>query len=202
MLRNRITRKNKTRQRGASTVEFGIIAMLFFMLFFGIIEFGRFFYLYNTVQEVTRCAARQAVVSWMGKNGDWIDASIGGTSIPSIRQQCLFNHNELVAGWEITEANIRLRALNLGGTLASPADSQTNLANCIADPAGSDCIRYVEASVVQVTCNGNNCQPSCDKNGNNCQPIQYQPMFGLIPLRVGIPNSTVTMPAESLGYTM
>lgn len=31
--------------------------------------------------------------------------------------------------------------------------------------------------------------------------IAYQPMFGLIPLRVGVPSSTVVMPAESLGYT-
>lgn len=42
----------------------------------------------------------------------------------------------------------------------------------------------------------------CDEGTTNCADnrIIFQPMFGLISLRVGIPGSTVTMPAESLGY--
>lgn len=164
----------KARQRGTSSVEFAIIAILFFTIFFSIIEFGRFFYLFNTVQEVTRCAARAAVVKW---TGDW-----GG-----IPQQCLFNQIELVAGWEVGTANVRLRALNLAGNEAYPSNVGENIANCIADPADTNCIRFVQASV-EVCANA------------VCQPIQYQPMFGLIPLQVGIPNSTVRMPAESLGY--
>lgn len=165
-------------------MEFGIIAVLFFMLFFGIVEFGRFFYLYNTVQEVTRCAARQAVVTWKG-NDNW--ASSG------IPQQCLFNNDELVAGWEIHGADVRLRALNLAyGEVANndPTSPSLNISNCVTNPAGTNCIRFVEASLW------------CD-SGDNCDTnrIIYKPMFGLIPLRVGIPNSTVRMPAESLGYS-
>ncbi len=163
-------------------MEFGIIAIVFFTLFLGIIEFGRFFYLYNTVQEVTRCAARAAVVVW---KDNW------SSSIP---QQCLFGQNELVAGWEIQKTNIHFRALNLNYGVANPADIATNFSNCVNSPADVNCIRFVEASIV--------IENSCDANGENCLPVQYQPMFGLIPLRVGIPNSTVTMPAESLGYTM
>ncbi len=168
-------------------MEFGIIAVLFFTLFFGIIEFGRFFYLYNTVQEVTRCAARQAVVTWKGDNGgNWNEGTTG------IRQACLFGQNVLVAGWEIQKANIQLRALNWNYGVANPTNIATNLSNCVGDPADTNCIRFVEASIVV--------DNSCDANGENCQPIQYQPMFGLVPLQVGIPNSTVRMPAESLGY--
>lgn len=193
MLNSRKFSRIRSRQRGASAVEFGIIAVLFFTLFFGIVEFGRFFYLYNTVQEVTRCAARAAAVTWKGDNG----GSWENTSIP---QQCLFGQNELVAGWEIHVANVRLRALNLASLnlayddpdgVANPKDIATNLSQCVGNPADVDCIRFVEASV-----------QSCDNSGENCQPIQYQPMFGLIPLQVGIPNSTVRMPAESLGYQM
>ncbi len=173
------------RQRGAAAVEFGIIAILFFTLFFGILEFGRFFYLYNTVQEITRCAAREAVVKW---KDDW----------GSIPQQCLFGHDELVAGWEIHGANVRLRALNLTGCLnptgteadeAGPHSKGENTSNCTNDPADPNCIRCVEASV-----------RACEDDDEDCQPIRYQPMFGLIPLRVDIPYSTVRMPAESLGY--
>lgn len=189
MLNSQNFSRVRARQRGASAVEFGIIAMLFFTLLFGIIEFGRFFYLYNTVQEVTRCAARQAVVTWKGDNGgDWSGATVIGTTIP-IRQYCLFEQNELVAGWEISTANIQLRALNLNYEETNPADITTNLTNCVTSPANANCIRFVEASV-----------QACNNQG--CQPIQYQPMFGLIPLQVGIPNSTVRMPAESLGYHM
>ena len=186
MLNSRKFPRIKSRQRGATAVEFGIIAVVFFTIFFGIIEFGRFFYLYNTVQEVTRCAARAAAVTWKGNNDDW-----SGTTI---RQQCLFGADELVAGWEIHGVNVRLRALNLAGGVADPDSKEENISSCTVDPAGDDCIRFVEASIVV--------EDSCDDNGENCQPIRYQPMFGLmIPVSgVGIPNSTVRMPAESLGY--
>ena len=181
MLNSRKFSRIRAKQRGAAAVEFGIIAVVFFTIFFGIIEFGRFFYLYNTVQEVTRCAARAAVVTWKDNWG-------------SIPQQCLFGADELVAGWEIHGVNVRLRALNLAGDVADPGSRERNISTCTTDPADKDCIRFVEASIVV--------EDSCDDNGENCQPIRYQPMFGLmIPVSgVGIPNSTVTMPAESLGY--
>lgn len=184
MLYSGVFSRIKARQRGATAVEFGIIATLFFTLFFGIIEFGRFFYLYNTVQEVTRCAARQAAVTW--KDSDRWDY----TKSNSIPQQCLFGHDELVAGWEIRTANVRLRALNLAFGEADPDSVEENISNCVTNQAGPNCIRFVEASL---WCTGS--LPDCDTNS-----IRYKLMFGLIPLRVNIPNSTVRMPAESLGY--
>lgn len=182
-MNSRIILRMKTRQRGASAVEFGIIAVVFFTLLFGIIEFGRFFYLYNTVQEVTRCAARKAVVNWSNQWG-------------SIQQQCLFGQNELVAGWEIGTTNVRFRHLNVcddpstpkdDAVVANPGSATDNIEACSNNT--SNCIRFVEA---RLWCTGTkNC-------ANNI--ITYQPMFGLIPLQVGIPGSTVCMPAESLGY--
>ena len=178
----------KSGQRGATAVEFGIIAVVFFTIFFGIIEFGRFFYLYNTVQEVTRCAARAAAVTWRDSDR-WDD-----TKSDSIQQQCLFGHDVLVAGWEIHADNVLLRALNLDYVKVAdddPSSVGNNISNCSIGPTASNCIRFVEASI-----------QSCDDEGENCQPISYQPMFGLmIPVSgVDIPNSAVRMPAESLGY--
>jgi Flp pilus assembly protein TadG len=49
-------------QRGAAMVEFALIALLFFMVLFGIIEFGRAFFTYNTLVEATRRGARVAAV--------------------------------------------------------------------------------------------------------------------------------------------
>lgn len=49
-------------QRGAALVEFAIIALLFFIILFGIIEFGRAWFTYNTLVEATRRGARVAAV--------------------------------------------------------------------------------------------------------------------------------------------
>src|SRR5512139_2639955 len=57
--------KFSVRQRGASIVEFAFIAMMFFTLLFGIVEFGRLFFNINSVQEITRRAAREQVVRWV-----------------------------------------------------------------------------------------------------------------------------------------
>ena len=171
-------------------MEFGIIAMLFFTLFFGIIEFGRFFYLYNTVQEVTRCAAREAVVNW---SDQW----------DTITRDCVFRKGttapevELVAGWEISNQNVSIRFLDKDFDEPSnndmPKTPDQNIEMCQSDPPLAGCIRYVEASVRCTS--GQNCDMATNR-------IIYKPMFGLIPLRVNIPNSTLTMPAESLGYGM
>ncbi len=174
----------RTRQRGAAAVEFGIIAILFFTLFFGIIEFGRYFYLANTVQEVTRCAAREAVVNYSNAKD-------------SIQRKCIFQENstgivELVAGWEIQNDYVRIRYLNAPNASAeatpNPDSPLGNLGECALNT--TDCIKFVEASV-----------ESCEEDEEeDCAPIQYQPMFGLIPLSIAIPRSTITIPAESLGY--
>lgn len=175
-----------TRQRGAAVVEFGIVAMLFFTVFFGIIEFGRLFYLYNTVQEVTRCAARAATVTW--RDSDSWDY----TKPNSIQKQCLFGQDELAAGWEVHGVSIRLRALNLDYDEVDkndPSSAGENIANCIANQSATNCIRFVEASIW------------CDTEGEYCHNnrVMYQPMFGLTPLSVSIAPATVVMPAEGLG---
>jgi len=49
-------------QRGAAAVEFALVSVAFFTLLFGIIEFGRLLYLWNTTAEATRRGARIAAV--------------------------------------------------------------------------------------------------------------------------------------------
>lgn len=169
MLNSRKFSRIKARQRGASAVEFGLIAVLFFTLFFGIIEFGRLFYLYNTVQEVTRCVARQATVNWTDQ---W----------DNIKQQCLFGGTSLPFGAEITAGNINIEYLTASEVDPTPFPSSAadNMSAC---EIGSDgCIALVRVSIVNAT---------------------YTPMvrwFKFELLSVPIPASTVTMPAESLGY--
>jgi len=55
-------RKNRTGERGATMAEFAIIAVVFFMIIFGIIEFGRLFYTHNALTDAARRGARYAVL--------------------------------------------------------------------------------------------------------------------------------------------
>ena len=50
------------RQSGLVTVEFALIGAFFFLILFSIIEFGRLLFTWNTLDEVTRRAARLAAV--------------------------------------------------------------------------------------------------------------------------------------------
>ena len=49
--------------QGQSLVEMALVCMIFFFLLFGILEFGRALYTYNTIVQNTRAAARWAVVN-------------------------------------------------------------------------------------------------------------------------------------------
>jgi hypothetical protein len=155
-------------QRGAAAVEFALIATVFFTLLLGIFEFGRFMYLWSSSQEVTRRAAREAVVLWVSQAG-------------TAKNRALFGGASLPAGAEITADKITIQYLNAAGNPASPlpSDPEDNMSACLDMDRVASCIRYVEASVT----------------------TQYVPMIGLFAfLAIDLPPSTVTMPAESLGY--
>jgi hypothetical protein len=53
---------NKHKQKGAETVEFAMIALLFFAVLFAIIEFSRALFVWNALSEATRRGARMAVI--------------------------------------------------------------------------------------------------------------------------------------------
>jgi len=55
-------RRNKRRRRGASAVEFAIVAPIFFLLLFGMIEFGRMLMVQQLLTNATREGARFAVL--------------------------------------------------------------------------------------------------------------------------------------------
>ena len=51
------------RHKGQVLAEFALVAPLFFLLLFGIIEAGRFIYYYETLSSATREGARYAIVN-------------------------------------------------------------------------------------------------------------------------------------------
>lgn len=58
-MRNKSFRKN---ERGTSMAEFAVVASFFFMLIFGIIEFGRLLYTHNALTDAARRGARYAII--------------------------------------------------------------------------------------------------------------------------------------------
>ena len=162
-------------QCGVAVVEFSIIAMLLFILLFGILEFGRLFYVFNTVQEVTRRAAREAVVRWA------VDST---SEEDKIKALALFGSTtHLLAGAEITPARINIEYLDVDRVKLTtlPDSPSDNITKCVSKPP-TGCIAYVQVSITGAT---------------------YAPMVSLFPyLRVPIPASTVIMPAESMGYSI
>lgn len=56
------------KQKGVAAVEFAIIATVFLTLLFGIVEFGRVLFTWNSAVEATRFGARTAVVCDIGSD--------------------------------------------------------------------------------------------------------------------------------------
>jgi hypothetical protein len=182
----KISHSTARQQHGVAIVEFAIVASLLFILLFGILEFGRLFYVFNSVQEVTRRAAREAVVRWIDQQS-------------VIKNLALFGRSTLPAGGEITPDRINIEYLDVDGVVLTtlPISPGDNITKCLSDPP-IGCIAYVRVSITGA---------------------RYAPMVGLfsgieltafpfseadpfrIDLRVPIPASTVTMPAESMGYS-
>lgn len=176
----------KKSQRGVALVEFALAGVVFFLLLLGAIEFGRLLYVWNTVQEVTRNAARQAVVT------DFTDTAAKA----AIQRSAVFRLDDghLPASSEITNVRVNIRYLNALGnepTPTTPSSPGDNIAACIDASRVTQCIRFVEVCVST----GTTCQTG--------QSIPFQPMIGLFSTfttDLKIPLSTVRMPAESLGF--
>lgn len=186
MASSHVRQIKRSGQRGAAAVEFALIAIVFFTLLLGIVEFGRFLYLFNTVQEVTRNAARMQVVRWVTEKCAVQRAAVfqSGISCDVV---------SLPAGPEVTNAKISIGFYNTYADALDQADELTldysgmdstvNLDNCLLK--NDKCIRFVRASFTDAQGNSN---------------LQYVPMIPLFSyLNISLPGSTVIMPAESMG---
>ncbi|SHM36618.1 TadE-like protein [Duganella sacchari] len=180
----------KHHQRGATTAEFALSAVIFFTVLFFVIELARVVYVWNTLQEVTRRAAYAAAVS------DFSNPAV----MDSVRQAAILRDSSglLPLGDPVTDAHIRIDYLaltrNANGSLAMtpiptaslPACPARVHINCIANPNGSSCIRFVRARL---------CAP-----GTDCDEVRYRPFFPLTGLSHALPTATTISKAESLGY--
>lgn len=114
----------KKRQRGTTAVEFAIVATVFFMVLFGLIDFSRLYFDAAVLDEATRRGARLAAVCPVND--------------PYVAETAVFGdgggQSSLIPGLGVQ--HVSLQYLNIDGDL-------------VADPggAGYGSIRYVRVSI-------------------------------------------------------
>jgi Flp pilus assembly protein TadG len=180
------------RQAGVASVEFAVVAGVFCLFMFGVMELSRAIYVINTLQEVTRRAAVAAA------NVQPTEAALG-----QIRAQAVFRDSAgmLMLGDPVTDQHVRIDYLALlraadGSitptvipTASLPATPARNRVNCTADANAINCIKLVRARI---------CAPTGE---GDCPPVTYQTLFSMVALPIQLPASTTIVPAQSLGYT-
>lgn len=179
-------------QAGVLAVEFGMLSLFFFAMVVGIIEVSRVLYIWNTVQEVTRTAARTASMT------DVADTA----ALAKVRQRAVFRTTAggLLFGSPISDSHVRIDYLALqreaSGALTQapiatanlPACPMRNRLICDADSSDARCVRLVRARI-------------CDPAETECVPVRYQPLSSMPMLSIDLPIATTIVRAESLGYS-
>lgn len=187
---SRTAARRRTRQQGVAAVEFSFVAIVFFLLFFGMVEVSRAMYIINTLQEVTRRAAAFAT------NTDFSNAD----AMQAVRQRAIFRDSPgfLLFAQPVTDAHIVIDYMWIqrsGGAMTMvpipsgslPASPAANFANCLGNPYSEGCIRLVRVRVCQTA------------SANDCDPVGYQNLVSLVPFSFGLPVSMTIVTAETLG---
>jgi len=102
----------KNRENGQALLEFAMVTLLFFVLVFGIIEFGRALWTWNTIVQATRAGARYAAVA-IPSSDDAEIMKVVAYNDPNADA----SSKPVVPG--LTEANVRVRYLKSDGTIAA-----------------------------------------------------------------------------------
>jgi hypothetical protein len=180
----------KKHQRGGAAIEFALLALMFFIIVFSVLEIARAVYLFNTLQEVTRRAASYAA------NSDFDSGSQA-----EVRRRALFGsaNGRLILGAPVTSDHIKIDYLSINGGAGSgslttqrvstlPSCPAENMTNCLTNPYGASCIRLVQVRI---------CNPG---DGGDCTPVPYQALFPLMDLSmIRLPRATTIVPAQTLG---
>jgi len=96
-------------ERGSTTAELSIVALVFFMLIVGVIEFGRLLYTHNALTDATRRGARYAVLHGAGKDACVANVVIYGeanTDQASVTCDPIGGAQPLISG--LTDKNIKV----------------------------------------------------------------------------------------------
>jgi len=161
-------------QHGAALVEFALIALIFFMILFGLFEFARALFTYNTLVEATRRGARVAAV-----------CPISATGTLQAQQVTVFDPNtpdgtSTVTGmFQLSTANVQVSYYNSDSQSAKPNPAWIN------GPLVSNSSTYDQITFVRVQ-------------------LQNLPNFLTLnipgfPISLSLPPIQTTLPSQSLG---
>jgi len=106
------------RSRGASAVEFALIMPLFFLLLFGIVDFGWYFFNQHTIQFATREGTRLALVGGTIKDDDNNDLTRVDSIVKTIRDN---------AEAAVNPADLRISIYPVGADYSDPPNWSTTL---------------------------------------------------------------------------
>ncbi|KQV58977.1 MULTISPECIES: TadE/TadG family type IV pilus assembly protein [unclassified Duganella] len=170
--------------RGNTSIEFGLVCMVFMPLLFALFEYGRLLFLWNMLPQVSQRAARAAAIT------DFSDPA----AMQALRRAAMFRTDDgaLPLAPNVSSASIRIDYLwqNSAGVLAPlpllPACPLANRVNCARDPHGPSCISFVRVSL-------------CG-SGAACPALDYEPLLPLVPVPHVLPSASTLVAAESLGY--
>ena len=104
----------KNKQKGVYTIEFAIVASVFFILFFAVLEFSRLMYTWNVLTEVSRRGARLAAVCNVLENTDDQQSLYQS---PAVLTAATFADVNLIPN--LNSANLNISYLNLNGLAAA-----------------------------------------------------------------------------------
>ena len=127
---------SRRRLGGVATIEFSLVCLVFFTFLLGAIEFARLLYVFNTLQEVTRRAAREMTVHWINQEA-------------AVKTLALFGAAALPGGAEITASSIKIEYLTADDSIVTsfPSDPGDNLSACGDAARTASCIYSVRVSI-------------------------------------------------------
>ncbi|WP_022942112.1 TadE/TadG family type IV pilus assembly protein [Psychromonas hadalis] len=104
----------KKKQKGVYTIEFAIVASIFFILFFAVLEFSRLMYTWNVLTEISRRGARLATVCNVLEDTDDQQSLYQS---PAVLNAATFADINLLPN--LSSANLNISYLNLNGSTAT-----------------------------------------------------------------------------------
>jgi len=121
-----LQRKNRRRD-GATTVEFAFVAILLFLMLFGIFEYGRFLFVYHITTNAARDAARFAAVKTGGGTMPGEPTSVSTADVQEVWRSGMFNGQAYGTGMcgmenQITGYVVNVFAVPDASLYATPPD--------------------------------------------------------------------------------
>lgn len=101
-----LIRRRPARRAGATSVEFAVVAMLLFVMLFGILEYGRFLFVYHVTMNAARDGARFACVRTGGGTLAGEPATVTTADVQEVVRTGMFNGNPYGTGMCGVESQI------------------------------------------------------------------------------------------------